>query len=358
MAYINATLWNDFQSGNASNDKRFSQLGVVDLVADSTEYVDYILPSDKRKMSELSSLRLAKIPVIKDQTVTVLTTPGFNFIPANLPETDNYSFVAYDVFSGFRHYPAAYDNNQVDSDYAREQVMRNVAYEMGKTVEGILITNLEARKSQQLGFTTQVSQGDGTFSFSTGTDTLTVSKAAQKDGMYFYLEALMEANELGGNYRLVTNRAGTATARAEWFKYGKDNSKDLQALTVLPMDRIYESGSLIAGSDVFTGFLVRDGAIGMIENFPYDFRNGTEIGGKKWSITDMDLPYCRMRANIYVNKDATEATSLITSGVDSNLVMTHFEEMGIWLRFYVVYRYNGDLANRANDIVKIVGSAA
>ena len=72
----------------------------------------------------------------------------------------------------------------------------------------------------------------------------------------------------------------------------------------------------------------------------------------------MELPYCRMRANVYTNSQATEATSLITSGTDSNLIMTAFEEMAIWVRFYVVYRYNGDLANRANDIVKIVGATS
>ena len=35
--------------------------------------------------------------------------------------------------------------------------------------------------------------------------------------------------------------------------------------------------------------------------------------------------------------------------------MSHFEEMGIWASFTVVYRYNSDLATRPNDIVKIVG---
>lgn len=69
----------------------------------------------------------------------------------------------------------------------------------------------------------------------------------------------------------------------------------------------------------------------------------------------MDLPFVNMRANIYTDTHATKATSLITSGTDSNLIMTHFEEMGIWVRFYVVYRYNSDLANRVNDIVKIQG---
>ena len=114
MAYINATLWNDIQGSNALNDKRFAQLGVVNLVADSTSAVDYILPSQVTQMNTLSSLRDIQIPVIKDQTVTVGTTAGFNYIPSNLPETAQYTFQAYDVFSGFRHYPSAYANNSVE----------------------------------------------------------------------------------------------------------------------------------------------------------------------------------------------------------------------------------------------------
>jgi len=358
MAYINATLWNDIQGSNALNDKRFAQLGVVDLVADSTLAVNFILPSQIEQMNTLSSLRNLQIPVIKDQTVSVGTAAGFNYIPDNLPTTDKYTFVAYDVFSGFRHYPSAYANNQVDSDYAREQVMLNVAYEMAKTKETILLTVLEARKSQQLGYTTAVSQGDGTFTFSTSTDTLTVSKAAQKETMFFNLNALMEANELGGNYRIVTSRAGLAVQKAEQLKYSVANDQNKAALGMFPMENMYESGNISAGSDVFSGFLVRDGAIGMISNFPYDFINGTEFGGRKWSVSDMELPFLRTRCNIYTNKEAVNGTALITSGTDTNLTMSHFEEMAIWDRFYVVYRYNSDLANRANDIVKIVGATS
>ena len=115
---------------------------------------------------------------------------------------------------------------------------------------------------------------------------------------------------------------------------------------MFPLDRLYESGNISAGSDVFSGYALRDGSIGIYENFPYDFRNGTEIAGKKWTITDMELPFCRLRANIYTNSEATDATALITSGTDSNAIMSHFEEMAIWVRFYVVYRYNSDIANR------------
>jgi hypothetical protein len=125
--------------------------------------------------------------------------------------------------------------------------------------------------------------------------------------------------------------------------------------TVIPPDRRYQSDQIAAGSEVFMGFFVRDGEIGLIENFPWDFRNGTEIAGKKWSITDVALPYTKMRANIYINSEATDATSIITPNTDTNLIMTTWEEMAIWHRFYIPYRYNSAIATRQQGIVKLDG---
>lgn len=353
--FIDATLWNDLQVSEATNEKRFSELGVIDAIKASTPSVDYILPSTIEAMSRMSSLRDAQIPVIKDQQVVVNAVPGFNNIPDNLPESDKYSFVAYDVFSGFRHYPGAFDNNQMDGDFVRRNVMLNVAYAMANTIEGILAARLEERKTQTLGFVNQVSQGDGTYNFNTASDILEISKAAQKETMFYNLEALMNANELPGQARVVTNRAGLSVQRAEALKYGAGNEKNLDALGFYGADRMHESGNISAGSNIFNGWLIRDGAMGVYENFPFDFRNNTVVDGKEWSVSDVDLPFMKMRANIYTNKQATEATSLISAGQDSNLIMSHFEEMAIWTRFYVVYRYNSDLPNRANDIVKISG---
>lgn len=358
MGFINSTLWNNLQLSEATNEKRFGPLGLVDAAAESTAAVDYIPPSAVEAFNSVSSLRNIEIPVIKDQTVTVVTTPGFNHIPDNLPESDKYSFTAYDVFSGFRHTRSAYANNMVDENFAVEQVMRNVAHGMGKTIEGILSTVLESRKTQTLGHTTQVSQGDGTFVFDGGSDTLNVSKAAQKETMFYNLNALMAANDLDGMYRLISSRAGMAAQIAESLKYGANNDKNIQSLGFLPLDRIHETDTVSAGSDIFNGYFLRDGAIGMYENFPYDFRNGSVVGGKQWNISDVEIPFTRMRANIYTNSEATDATALITSGADSNVKMTHFEEMAIWVRFYVVHRYNSDLTTRANDIVKISGKTS
>lgn len=357
MAYLDATMWLDIQSTNATSDSRYFELGVLNLVKKSTDFVDYIRPSDEEKMRTLSSARDLQLPVIKEYTPTVVTTPGFAFIPANLPTTDQYTFVAYDVFSGFRFFPASFENNAVDRDYVRAENMKRIAYEMGKTIENILITNLEARKSQQLGFTTQVAIGTGSYTFSTVTDTLTLNKAAQDNTMFYSLQDLMAANELPGNYQVVTSPAGLTRQKAMMLQYGANNQQNIAALGFLPMDRLHESHQISAGSDNFVGYLVRDGAIGIYENFPYDFRAGTQFAGKTWSVSDADIPMVGLRCNIYVNNEATDATSLFST-VDSNLIMTHYEETAIWARFYVVYRYNGDLANRANDIVKIIGATS
>lgn len=357
MANLDATLWNDFQSTDATNEKRFSELGIINAVKESTNFVDYISPSDRQKLQETSSLRDVQIPVLKDQTVTVVQTPGFEFIPSNLPESDQYSFTAVDVFSGFRHYPGLYANNTIDSDWARNQVMGNVAYEMGNTIETLLSTELENRKTQLLNFTTQVSQGTGggTYTFNGGTDTLEINKAAQQKTMFANLTELMAANELAGNYRVVTNRAGLAVQKTEALQFGAGNNNNLQALGMFSTDEMHESGNISAGSDIFNGFLMRDGSMGVYENFPFDFRDGTEINGKRWSVSDVEIPFTRMRANIFTDANATDATALVTSGNDSNLIMTHFEEMAIWIRFYIVFRFNSDLTTRANDIVKIKG---
>lgn len=358
MAFLDATLWNNLQESDATNEKRFSELGLIDAVKSSTPFTDYIPPSAKAALQSLSSLRDVEIPVIKDQEVTVVITPGFQFIPDNLAETDKYSFTSFDVFTGFRFYEAAFGNNMIDANFYRDQTMKNISYASANVVESILTTTLELRKTQVLNETFQVSQGDGTFTFQGGTDILEIDKAAQKETMFFNLQQLMAANELPGNYRIVNNRAGLSVQRAEAAKYGSNNEKNLQALGFLPADRMHETGNIAAEDDIFNGFLLRDGSIGMFENFPHDFANNRSFSSHRWTVSDMDLPFTKMRANIYTNTEATNATSLITAGEDSNLIMTAFEEMAIWFRFYIVYRYNSDLANRANDIVKIRGLAA
>lgn len=358
MAYLDSTVLSDFQATEALNEKREANYGMLNLAKDSTAFVDYVPPSVQAMLSTSSSARNATIPVLKDQTVTVNTTPGFANIPINLGETDTYYFTAYDVFSGFRFYPATHAENMVDGTWYRDQILRNVLKACAATTDDIIETVLTARKTQTLSYATQISQGDGTFTWDDGANTLTLNKAAQKDTAFTYLTQLMVANQLPGNYRIVTSPAGLLVGEVEGMKYGAGNTKNLGwDQGVMPSDRRYISDQ-ISTSVNFNGFFVRDGAIGVYENYPWDFRNGTKIAGKEWSISDVELPYMKMRANVYVNTEATDATAMVTPGTRSNLKMTHFEEMALWFRFYVVYRYNSALASRPNDIVQILGATS
>ena len=356
MAYLDATVLNDFQAREGTNEKFIANYGMVNLAKDSTPFADYIPPSVRERLNTISASRNAQIPVLKDQQVTVTTVPGFSNIPVNLGETDNYFFTAFDVFSGFRLYPASFENNQIDGEFYRDNIIKNVLQAMAVSKDDIIESILEQQKTQVFNFATQISQGDGTFVFDGGSDTLNINKAAQKDTMFTYLIEGMVANQLPGEYRIVTSPAGVLVSEVEAFKNREQQAVQiLWSQSAVSPDRRYVTNQISPASDNFKGFFVRDGAIGTIENFPWDFRNGTMFGGKEWTITSAEMPFIRSRINVYTNKEATEASSIITPTTDSNLTMTHFEEMAMWDRFYVVYRYNSDLTTRQNDIVKIAG---
>tara|TARA_R110000744_G_scaffold275082_1_gene388051 strand:+ start:9478 stop:10554 length:1077 start_codon:yes stop_codon:yes gene_type:complete len=355
MAYLDATVLNDFQAKEVTSEALIGNYGMIDLAKDSSAHVDYISPGVKELMKSMSGSRNAVIPVIKDQQVTVNTTPGFGNIPVNLGESGTYMFSAYDVFSGFRVYPASYENNAIDQAFEVQARLSNVLQAMAEVIDTTIGTVLSSRKTQVLDFTAQISQNDGVYTFNTGTDTLEIDKAAQKDTMFYQLQQLMMANKLQGNYSIVTSPGGLVVGDAEAMKFKAGNSKQLDwAQGGMPGGKRHISNQ-IATSANFDGWLVRDGDIGLIENFPFDFRNNTENAAGKWSISDVDLPFTKMRANIYVNTEATNGTAVITPNTDTNMTMTTFEEMAIWHRFFVVYRYNSAIATKQNAIVKLQG---
>ena len=71
MAYLDSTVLNDFQAREAQNEKFEANYGMLDLAKDSGAAIDYIPPSVKEMMNTMSGSRDAKLPVLKDQTVTV-----------------------------------------------------------------------------------------------------------------------------------------------------------------------------------------------------------------------------------------------------------------------------------------------
>jgi hypothetical protein len=356
MAYLDEVVLADYQDLTAQSETRKTKYGQLDLAIDSTAGVDYIPPSVIQKLSTASGQQAYKIPILKDTAATATIVPGFANIPINLGLADSYYFTAYDVFSGFRLFPSSFAGSQVDAKSYINDRMTKVTQAMAASAEGIINIVLEARKTQLLAGTLQISQGDGTFNFDIASNVLQISKSAVKDTMFANLNGLMIANKLEGDYRIVTNANGLTAAITNALKYGMNNQKNIiQFEPAIPSAMRYESHAIDPGSDIFNGYLVRDGGIGIYENYLWDFANGTQFGGKTWSVSDVPLQNIRMRVNVFRNTEATDATSLFAAGTNKNVLMTTFEEIAFWSRFYVVYRYNSDITTRANDIVKIQG---
>lgn len=355
MADLNATDLNDLQPSGGIDEKRYSSRGLVDLAADSTQSVDFIPPSVMERMRTIGSQRSIQNPAINDQTPTVVTTPGFSFIPSNLPTSAQYTFTAVDVFSGMRFFPSTYAENSIDAEWEKKRRMKNILYQMAVTKESLISSVLETIKTQTLNGLPQVNGASaGTFTFSS--DVLTADLAAQTDTMFTNIEQLYSINEIPGDIRYVTNRGGLHPQIVSALKYGAGNDKNLQALGLPDPTRYYETTSIAAGSDIFNGFAVRDGAIGLVSNHPYSFSQGiTLANGKEWSVSDMEMEYTRSRLNVFVNQDASDNNSIVAS---SNSTMDHFQEMALWDRFYIVYPYNSDRSTRVGDVIKISGAAS
>jgi len=160
MAYLDSSVLNDFQAREAVNEKREANYGMLNLAKDSTPFVDYVPPSVQQILNTVSASRLAKIPVLKDQTVTVTTTPGFSNIPVNMGESDTYYFTAYDVFSGFRLYPASFENNQIDAGWYRDNIIRNVLKACAASSDDIIETEeLGGTAANGVGFNELITLG-------------------------------------------------------------------------------------------------------------------------------------------------------------------------------------------------------
>ena len=355
MSNLDATVLVKFQSDLALKESYRSPLGIINLVKNSTLFCDYISPDLIERIREFSSERPFSIPSILPQTPTVVTTPGFTFIPSNLSTSAEYTFSMFDVFSGFEHYPSLYANNIIKSEFDMANKLDEVLYAMGNKTEEILANVLNAQKSQVLNHlnTLNYNSGGGTYAF-TGADILTVNVAAQQATMFAPIASLMTSNQIGGQYAVVTSPGGLTNQKLEALKFTEANDKNVASWGMLQASDMHESQN-ISTSAVFDGYYVRKGDIAIFPNFPFDFRNGTKVGEKQWSISPMAMPYLQHPVNVFTEKFAANASTLSASGTDTNTVMSHGERMGIWFRFVVVYRPNSLLASRPNGIVKIQG---
>ena len=348
MAYLSEVVLNDVQVKGTHDAAKYGKFGLNEIASKGATEVDYLMPEALDQLKTIGSNINVDSLVLKDQVVEVRTAASFD-IPSNLADYTKIRYTAYDLFSGIKIFPSTYKGSMASMDADVQTRILRVMRDMGKAKETILQTVLEANKTQVLGYTTQASQNDGTYSFAA--NTLSVSKDAQQSNMYFMLQNLMESNEVGGNYDIVTSPMGIISSIVAGNQNGANNAKNYGWDNV-PAANVFESNQIDASTDNFNGWFIRKGALATIDNHPYDFAKGTEIGNKKWSVADSMMPFVNARPNVFFNEGASNNESLVSS---SDNIMASFEEMGFWVRFYVVTPYNEDASTIVNPIVKLKG---
>jgi len=119
----------------------------------------------------------------------------------------------------------------------------------------------------------------------------------------------------------------------------------------IPGENIFETKNFDANGNAFEGYLFEEGSVGIYANHPFNFRQGSKVGDKEWSISDVAVPAVGLKANIIIDRNAVDARGKIQRGSDS--VMTIKESFGMWFRFYIAHPYNTDIADRTAPIVKV-----
>lgn len=348
MAYLSEVTLNDVQVKGAHDAAKYGKFGLNEIASMGAGDVDYLMPEALDQLRTIGSNINVDSLVLKDQVVEVRTAASFD-IPSNLADYTKIRYTPYDLFSGIKIFPSTYKGSMANMEKDVQTRILRVMRDMGKAKEGILQTILEANKTQVLNYTTQASQNDGTYSFAA--NTLSISKAAQQSNMFFMLQNLMESNEEGGNYDIATSPMGIISSIVAGNQNGANNAKNYGWDNV-PASSVFESNQIDAASDNFNGWFIKKGALATIDNHPYDFQMNTQIGEMKWSVSDVEMPFVNSRPNIFINKGATNSQSLVSS---SDNIMASFEEMGFWVRFYVVTPYNEDASTIVNPIVKLKG---
>lgn len=357
MPFLDATIYKTLQQKGVYIDQHRPELGIAKAMPSVTKQANFIMPSVKKELEKISSARGIEIAHLKDGGPTVHSVPSFD-IPASLRKTGVTSMTTYDIAFGFKVPVDLYENNVADAEsYVYDQITQG-CYNSAKKLEEILLQEFLGQKTTKLDHTVRLNAGDGTYTFDSGLDALTITKDAQNDTMLYKLSNLMTSNEVGGNYHFIGAPLSLAEFNAQTMKYGAGNDKNLAwGQNYLPIENRHSTDSIgvTEGTNRWEAYMIREGEMAVIPNFPKAFRDGRTVGTKQWGRTSI-MPFINMPANVFTNTEAADTSNMMGTN-DSNGIMSSVEEQQYWFRFHVLKRPNtsADGEIKPTGLVKING---
>lgn len=347
---IDFSVLNAYQDRITQTEKRQQKYGLIESLQYNTPMCPVLTPTLKAHLQTVEG-RATEYTGLKEDVITTTTTESFT-VPSNLSTSEQKTLSLITIASGFQVYPAWFQNNTIAYEEYLANKYDEVFAAMASAKETQIGNLLNTNKTQTIDGIAQINGGDGTFAFDDTNDWVSANKAAQKDVLFSNLESLFGINKMAGSHNAVVNKGGLNLALNEILKFGAVNSENRQFIqNQLPL--YFETLGISPSSYQFIMYMMNDGAIGGVQNYPFDFRTGTNVDSKLWGITDTPVPYVNERLNVYYNREATDASSL--ADTTSHLKMTSMEEWEFIDKFFLVTKYNSDLTTRVSDIVKVAG---
>lgn len=351
--FIDFSVLNAYQDRMTQTEKDAQRYGLIECLKYNTPMNKVLNPTLTAHLKTVEG-RTTQYTGLKEDVITTTTTESFT-IPAHLSDSEQKTLTAVSIFSGFQVYPAMFENNTIaKADYLANKY-DEVFSAMAVAKETQIANVLSTYKTQLFDGVAQINGGDGTFAFDTSLDNATVNLAGQKDTLFSNLKTWFRINKKTGAYNAVVNEGGLNLALNEILKFGMQNSENRQfALNQLPL--YFETLGIAPSTFQFVMYMLRNGAIGSVQNYPYDFRTGSVVDSKVWGIMPTPAPYIGERLNVYHNTEAVDASGL--GETTAHLKMTTMEEWGFLDKFFLVTNYNSDLTSNVNDILKITGATS
>lgn len=334
---IDQTALLDYQLTAAVEQERFaSNFGLIRAINQETPKMPYLTPEFKALLNKVEG-RSVRIPAITKGSITVETVESFD-IPLNTATTAYSGLTLVTLFAGFGIFPEDYENNMISKDAIKANRIRECDEAMALAYEALIAAFLNTNKSL-------VWTGwDTTLGFEFADSILTASVDAQKDAIFSYLKTMAMANNWNSDTAILIANPLIGSILTEIAKYGTANDKNLM-FQLLP--QMFLSNRVTNSDGVrWTAYMVENGSIGAVPNYKLPFREGKEVNGSKWGISNMSLPMLGDKVGLY--EKVEEAAS-------ANGAMSWVEKYGFVYSFFFLKKYNSNTATQVGNILKING---
>lgn len=341
------TRMQNMRANTANLDKyetRPSRYGALDLFMQQSKSKNGIVSPELIDKAQKSIGRVLESPVIDyDSGVTISNVRSITIPDSlNVSRMIQYTFVTYAW--GFTVVPSNHMNNEISIQREFEQQMKKHLYKFAEMVDEQCVAALNAAKSKVY--------NDLLSLYENYADTV-VSKYVQREEILGDLEPIMNANDFYEPMHVLGNQ-GVRSLLNKLSESGLYNDKNKQYQY---QDKIWHfTNRVINGAGKYaTGFVVQDGAIGMLLRYEREAFLRRKTFNHEWDI--ITLPVVNMPVGSYFYGGVSDESATYGAATADN-TRAWKEHYGFSVDIAYVTAYNSDPDNLESPIAKIAINTA